>query len=212
MRIGRSAVAVCAAVCLQAGTADAQSRSLTLADVLARAREQAPQIVSARLALEEARGAAARRIPSVSDEPGDRRGSRQSQRARYSIHRLRGGSRPKLRAGCPPVRSDCRRQRGDRSKLREHRRGHTDGAPLGCLGLLPRSARERADQAAECHARTCGECLRNSRSAVQGWRHRRSGREHRPHVACARQGRTRRGGSLEGIGARGAATASASRE
>jgi cobalt-zinc-cadmium efflux system outer membrane protein len=55
MRIGRSAVAVCAAVCLQAGTADAQSRSLTLADVLTRAREQAPQIVSARLALEEAR-------------------------------------------------------------------------------------------------------------------------------------------------------------
>ena len=56
MRIGRSAVAVCAAVCLQAGTADAQSRSLTLADVLTRAREQAPQIVSARLALEETRG------------------------------------------------------------------------------------------------------------------------------------------------------------
>lgn len=56
MRIGRSGVAVCAAVCLLAGMADAQSRSLTLADVLARAREQAPQIVSARLALEEARG------------------------------------------------------------------------------------------------------------------------------------------------------------
>lgn len=56
MRIGRSAVAVCAAVCLQAGMAYAQSRSLTLANVLARAREQAPQIVSARLALEEARG------------------------------------------------------------------------------------------------------------------------------------------------------------
>ncbi|MEQ1871964.1 MAG: TolC family protein [Vicinamibacterales bacterium] len=35
--------------------ADAQSRSLTIADVLTRAREQAPQIVSARLALEEAR-------------------------------------------------------------------------------------------------------------------------------------------------------------
>jgi len=56
MRIGRSAVAVWAAVCLQAGMASAQSRSLTLADVLARAREQAPQIVSARLALEETRG------------------------------------------------------------------------------------------------------------------------------------------------------------
>ena len=45
-----------AAVCLQAGMAEAQSRSLTLADVLTRVREQAPQIVSARLALDEARG------------------------------------------------------------------------------------------------------------------------------------------------------------
>jgi cobalt-zinc-cadmium efflux system outer membrane protein len=49
-------VAVCAVVCLDAGLAAAQVRTLTLADVLARAREQAPQIVSARLALEEARG------------------------------------------------------------------------------------------------------------------------------------------------------------
>ena len=56
MRIGRSGVAVCATVCLQAGMADAQSRSLTLADVLARARQQAPPIASARLALEETRG------------------------------------------------------------------------------------------------------------------------------------------------------------
>src|SRR3990172_6572560 len=56
MRIGRSAVAVYAAMCLQAGTASAQSRSLTLADAFARAREQAPQIASARLALEETRG------------------------------------------------------------------------------------------------------------------------------------------------------------
>ncbi len=56
MRIGRSAVAVCAAVCMQAGIAHAQSRSLTLPDVLARAREQAPQIASARLAAEEMRG------------------------------------------------------------------------------------------------------------------------------------------------------------
>ena len=56
MRMGCRTVAVCAAVCLQAGVSGAQSRTLTLADVLARAREQAPQIVSARLALEEARG------------------------------------------------------------------------------------------------------------------------------------------------------------
>lgn len=56
MRMGSGAVAVCAAVCLQSGMAEAQSQSLTLADVLARARERAPQITSARLALEETRG------------------------------------------------------------------------------------------------------------------------------------------------------------
>lgn len=56
MRIGTYAVAVCAAVHLQAGSATAQTRLLTLADVLTRAREQAPQIVSARLAVEETRG------------------------------------------------------------------------------------------------------------------------------------------------------------
>jgi outer membrane protein, heavy metal efflux system len=55
MRTGTKAVAVCA-VCLHAGVAAAQTRVMTLAEVLARAREQAPQIVSARLALEESRG------------------------------------------------------------------------------------------------------------------------------------------------------------
>ena len=56
MRTGTRAVAVCALVCLHTGVAAAQSRVMTLAEVLARAREQAPQIVSARLALEESRG------------------------------------------------------------------------------------------------------------------------------------------------------------
>ncbi len=56
MRIGSSAVALCAAVCFQPGTASAQGRTMTLAEVLARAREQAPQIISARLAVEETRG------------------------------------------------------------------------------------------------------------------------------------------------------------
>ena len=55
MRIGIRAGAVCTAVCLYSGAAGAQSRALTLPDVLARAREQAPQIVSARLTLEETR-------------------------------------------------------------------------------------------------------------------------------------------------------------
>lgn len=56
MRTGTRAVAVCAVVCLHAGAVAAQSRVMTLAEVLARARERAPQIVRARLALEEARG------------------------------------------------------------------------------------------------------------------------------------------------------------
>jgi cobalt-zinc-cadmium efflux system outer membrane protein len=56
MRMGLSTVAVCAVACVHAGTAAAQGKAMTLADVLARAREQAPEIVSARLALEEARG------------------------------------------------------------------------------------------------------------------------------------------------------------
>jgi cobalt-zinc-cadmium efflux system outer membrane protein len=56
MRIETRTVTVCAVICLDAVVAAAQGRTLTLADVLVRAREQAPQIVSARLALEEARG------------------------------------------------------------------------------------------------------------------------------------------------------------
>jgi cobalt-zinc-cadmium efflux system outer membrane protein len=55
MRMGTTALAVCALACFGASSAAAQGRSMTLADVLARAREQAPQIVSARLALEETR-------------------------------------------------------------------------------------------------------------------------------------------------------------
>lgn len=55
MRMGTTTLAVCALACCDAAGAAAQGRSMTLADVLARAREQAPQIVSARLALEETR-------------------------------------------------------------------------------------------------------------------------------------------------------------
>jgi cobalt-zinc-cadmium efflux system outer membrane protein len=55
MRIGPGVLAVCAAVCFHAADATAQRRILTLADVIARARDQAPQIVSARLAVDETR-------------------------------------------------------------------------------------------------------------------------------------------------------------
>lgn len=56
MRMGTRTVAVCAVVCLYANPVAAQGRTMTLAEVLTRAREQAPEIVSARLAVEEARG------------------------------------------------------------------------------------------------------------------------------------------------------------
>ncbi len=55
MRVDSLSVAVCIAVCVQAGAASAQPRRLALSDVLARAREQTPEIASARLAVEEAR-------------------------------------------------------------------------------------------------------------------------------------------------------------
>ena len=56
MRMGTKTVAVCAVVCLYANPVAAQGRTMTLAEALTRAREQAPEIVSARLAVEEARG------------------------------------------------------------------------------------------------------------------------------------------------------------
>lgn len=55
MRTVMMTLALSAMACLHAVSASAQERSLTLADVLALARERAPQIVSARLALEETR-------------------------------------------------------------------------------------------------------------------------------------------------------------
>jgi len=55
MRMGTKILAACAIVCVFANIAAAQGRAMTLSDVLTRAREQAPQIVSARLALEETR-------------------------------------------------------------------------------------------------------------------------------------------------------------
>jgi cobalt-zinc-cadmium efflux system outer membrane protein len=56
MRIGSCAVAAWAAICVSAGGANAQGRAMTLAEVLARAREQAPRMVNARLLVDEARG------------------------------------------------------------------------------------------------------------------------------------------------------------
>lgn len=81
MGLGTRTVVVCAVVCLHAGTASAQRRVMTLAEVLALAREHAPQIVSSRLALEEVRGGllgASLRLqanPEVDAAIGNRRGT-----------------------------------------------------------------------------------------------------------------------------------------
>jgi cobalt-zinc-cadmium efflux system outer membrane protein len=83
MRIGFVTVAACAlvGVCVDGAAQDrAQDRAMTLAEVLARAREQAPQIVSARLALEETRarqvGASVRlqKNPEIEGWVGNRSG------------------------------------------------------------------------------------------------------------------------------------------
>lgn len=58
MRLGRLPLAVCAAAALflWPGTLSAQTVRLTLSDALSRARERGPRVITARLALEEARG------------------------------------------------------------------------------------------------------------------------------------------------------------
>ena len=80
MRVACTALALAGAVSLCPAAASGQT-VLTLTDVLARAREQAPQAVSARLALEEARGrvtGASLRLqsnPEIDVNVGNRQGS-----------------------------------------------------------------------------------------------------------------------------------------
>src|SRR5262245_49036918 len=105
MRIGSGAVAACATVCVLAGTAGAQTRALTLADVLARARVQAPEIVSGRLAVEEARarllGASLRFQTNPELDVGA--GNRQGSGARFTDFEIGIGQ-----AFEPGVRRDAR--------------------------------------------------------------------------------------------------------
>jgi cobalt-zinc-cadmium efflux system outer membrane protein len=78
MRMGKTTMAVCAIVCTFASAAAAQGRAMTLSDVLTRAREQAPQIMSARLVLEETRarliGASVQNNPELDAWVGNRNG------------------------------------------------------------------------------------------------------------------------------------------
>jgi cobalt-zinc-cadmium efflux system outer membrane protein len=85
-------------MCLYAGAAAAQGKPMTLADVLARAREQAPEIVSARLAVDEARARLVGASPSMPANPevdvafGHRTGSSHEFELGYT-HPLAPGSR-----------------------------------------------------------------------------------------------------------------------
>ena len=96
---------------------------LTLADVLARAREQAPQVVSARLALDEARGRADWRIAAAAVESGDRRQRRQPPGRRRAFDRPAARRDADVRAAGPAGGTDRRRHRATRPG-RGHRRGN----------------------------------------------------------------------------------------
>ena len=183
---------------------------MTLADVLTRAREQAPDIVSARLALEEARD-------GCSARPSGLRPTRRSMPL-WAIERVRMRDLPtsssawvRLRAGCPPFRSHRWRQCGDRRKRREHRRGHQDGAPVGGVRLLPRGVRESANPAADCRTRTCaGVYATADRRFKAGDIAVLDVNIARASLA-PRQGRARGSRGGEGAGARRAATVAAAR-
>jgi cobalt-zinc-cadmium efflux system outer membrane protein len=103
MRMGTTTMAVCAIVCAFANDAAAQGRAITLSDVLTRAREQAPQIVSARLALEETRarliGASVRNNPELDAWVGNRNGptDRFTDYQFGLTHRLEPGARRSAR-------------------------------------------------------------------------------------------------------------------
>jgi cobalt-zinc-cadmium efflux system outer membrane protein len=80
MRMATTTVVVCTILCLHSTAAAAQVQALTLSDVLARAREHAPDIVSARLTVDEVRarlaGASIRRTsnPQLDAAVGNRNG------------------------------------------------------------------------------------------------------------------------------------------
>ena len=212
MRMGTRAVAVCAVVCLHAGVAAAQSRVMTLAEVLARAREQAPQIVSARLALEEARGRLvgaslrSQANPQIDVAVGNRNGTA----TRFTDFELglgqsfEPGARRSARiagANAAIAQSSANVEEVTRTVLR-----------------LAASAYYRAVHANErikllnaTHELASARVFRR-RSSLQGRRHRGPRCEHRPRVIGARQSRARGRGSLQVHRARRAAAASRSRE
>ena len=168
MRMGTRTVAVCAVVCVHAGTAAAQGRALTLAEVLARAREQAPQVVSARLALEEARGrllGASVRFQANPEIDGAV-GNRNAPDTRFTDFELgigqsfEPGARRSARiagANAAIAQGSANIDEVTRTVLR-----------AGGLGLLPRRARQRADPVVHRDRGPCPTRVCDRRSPVQG--------------------------------------------
>ena len=142
MRMGTRTVAVCAVVFLHAGTAAAQGKVLTLSEVLARAREQAPQIVSARLALEETRGRLAgaslrfQANPEIDAALGNRNGTG----SRFTDFELGVGQsfEPGARRSARIAGANAAIAQGT-ATIDER---HSDRAPPGCFGVLPQRPRE----------------------------------------------------------------------
>ena len=163
--------------------------TLTLADVLARAREQAPQIVSARLAVEETRGrllGASLRLQS-NPEIDAGLGNRQGTGSRFTDFELGAGQtfEPGSATICPDREAPMRRSRKAPRMSTRSRASSCGLPPRPTTARCMRTQRIRLLNATQELA--AGVYCRR-RSPIQGGRHRRPRRQHRARVARARPG------------------------
>jgi hypothetical protein len=167
MRMSTRTIAICAIVCVHSSPGAAQ-RTLTLADVLARAREQAPQIVSARLAMEEARGRLLGASLRLQENPelAGALGNRSGPDRRFTDYELA---------------FDQMLEPGTRRSAR------IAGAQAA---IAQRSA--NVDEVTRTVLRDAASaCVRDGRSTIQGGRYRGAGRQHRARGAGESESRTR---------------------
>ena len=213
MRMGTRTVAVCAVVCLHAA---ARGRARKGPDarrgVGASARTGTADRQRA-VGIGGGARTAARGVRSVSGEPGDRRGARQSQRAGHAIHRLRAGHRPELRAAVP---ADPRGLPAPTLRSRKAPRTSTR-SPGRCSAWRPRRTTARSTRMS---GSGCSNATHELAAGVYAIADRRFkagdiavldvniARASLARVRAEREGR----GSREGARAWGAAAASASRE
>ncbi len=123
--------------------------------------------------------AAARRVSTISEQPGAGGERRQPRRAGPSIHRFRHRLRATLRARVPQVRAGGWRGSGDCTEHRERARDDERGVTARGRCVLPRTPRAGTDTPDRRGGAACRQRARRGRSAVQGRRHRRARRQHR---------------------------------